>query len=534
MAILSSREQNGLDMHSSASKTQELFAQLQFRDYIEIARRRKWWITLTAIAMFLTAIVIIWRLPNIYRSQTVILVDPQKVPDNYVASTVTSSIADRLSTLQQEVMSPTRLKRLIDNMGLYPDLRNKLGDQEIVAKMQKAISVEVVTQGSRSLSAFRVAYQGRNPVEVAQVANQLAAMFIDENLKSREQQSYGTAEFLDNELQKTKKELEQKEQELGDIKAKNILDLPDSKQYHLEALTTLRAQLRTSEDKVERAQQEKLYLQSLASSTAPTIDLDASGANSSPYQTQIQKLESTLSELRARYGPSHPDVRKAQVELDDLRKKAAAAQANEPVEQPTAPVRHVVRNPVIEAQLQKLNDTIQAENTNQAQLSEQINGHVSKLERVPIFEQKISGLMRDYDSLRAHYGSLNDKKLSADMANNLEDRQKGERFVILDPAQVPEEPTAPNRLLLSLAALLGGIAGGVGLAMLREFSDQSVRTEKEAATILGRPLLASVPSISTLGQQRKLKLRLAGAVIATVVCSLSLGFGVSQVMSHLL
>src|SRR2546421_5253637 len=257
---------------SSSTKANELLGQLQFRDYLQIARRRKWWIILTTISMTLASLVVIWRLPNIYRSETVILVDPQKVPDNYVASTVTSSIADRLSTLQQEVMSPTRLKRLIDSMGLYPELRGKVGDQEIVAKMQKSIVVEVVTQGGRALGAFRVAFQGKNPVEVAQVANQLAAMFIGENLKAREQQSYGTAEFLDNELQKTKKELEDKEKELGDIKSKYILDLPDSKQYHLEALATLRSQLRASQDKVDRAQQEKSYLQSLSVSTAPTLD----------------------------------------------------------------------------------------------------------------------------------------------------------------------------------------------------------------------------------------------------------------------
>ena len=183
---------------SSTNPANELLGQLQLRDYVQIAQRRKWWIILTTISIAVASFVVIWRLPNIYRSETVILVDPQKVPDNYVASTVTTSIADRLSTLQQEVMSPTRLKRLIDNMGLYPELRGKVGDQEIVAQMQKSIVVEVVTQGGRTLSAFRVAFQGRNPVEAAQVANQLAAMFIGENLKAREQQSYGTAEFLEN------------------------------------------------------------------------------------------------------------------------------------------------------------------------------------------------------------------------------------------------------------------------------------------------------------------------------------------------
>lgn len=520
-------------MRPSSARTQELFLQLQLRDYAAIAKRRRWSIIITALATALASLVIIWKLPNLYRSETVILVDPQKVPDNYVASTVTSSIADRLSTLQQEVMSPTRLKRLIDAMGLYPELKGKVGDQEIIAMMQKAIAVEVVTQGNRSLSAFRVAYQGRNPIEVAQVANQLAAMFIDENLKSREQQSYGTAEFLDNELEKTKKELEAKEKELGDIKSKYILDLPDSKQYHLEALTTLRTQLRSSQDKVERAQQEKMYLQSLASTTAPTVDLDSTEANSSPYQSQIQKLESTLSELRARYGPSHPDVRKTQVELNALRQKAEKVTTEEPAPAAVAPKRRMIKNPVIDAQIEKLNDIVQSEATVQAKLNEQINFHVSKLERVPVFEQRISGLMRDYDSLRTHYATLNDKKLSADMSNNLENRQKGERFVILDPAPVPDRPTAPNRLLLSITALFGGLIGGAALAMLRELADESVRTEFEATSLIERPLLASIPAIGSARQIRSHRLRIAGALVGSIVSSIAIGLVISHYTSGL-
>lgn len=515
---------------SSANPNNELLGQLQFRDYVQIAQRRKWWIILTTIIIAVASFVVIWRLPNIYRSETVILVDPQKVPDNYVASTVTSSIADRLSTLQQEVMSPTRLKRVIDNMGLYPELRGKVGDQEIVAKMQKAILVEVVTQGGRTLSAFRVAFQGKNPVEVAQVANQLAAMFIGENLKTREQQSYGTAEFLENELQKTKKDLEDKEKELGDIKSKYILDLPDSKQYHLEALATLRGQLRASQDKLDRAQQEKSYLQSLSVSTAPTLDLDTSGPGMSPYQNQIQKLEATLSELRSRYGPNHPDVRKIQAQLSGLKEKSAAEQKDEPViEAPAVPLKRTLKNPVIESQLQKLNDTVQSETKQQNQLTEQINFHVSKLERVPVFEQRIAGLMRDYDSLRAHYASLNDKKLSAEMSNNLENRQKGERFVILDPAQVPDRPAAPNRMLLAFGALIGGLIGGAALAMLRELSDESVRSESEAAKILGKPVLAGVPAIADGKKSGFLFIRGVGAVIATSIASVFLGFGLSYI-----
>ncbi|HYL92218.1 MAG TPA: Wzz/FepE/Etk N-terminal domain-containing protein [Alphaproteobacteria bacterium] len=496
---------------------------LQPREYLEIIRRRRWWIMLTAIAMSAASLVVIWRLPNIYRAETVILVDPQKVPDNYVASTVTSSIADRLATLQQEVMSPSRLKRLIDSMGLYPEMQGKGKDQAIVAKMQQAITVNA--EGGHNLSTFRVAYQGRNPIEVAQVANQLASMFIGENMKAREQQSSGTAEFLDNELQKTKAELEASEKELGDLKSRYILDLPESKQYHLEALTTLRSQLRTSQDKVERAQQEKMYLQTLSATTAPTVDLDATSEGSSPYDSQIQKLEATLSEQKARYGPSHPDVRKVKAELDELKRRAAQDSREAPVA--ATPAKRAVRNPVIEAQMQKLNETIQAETKAQAQLNDQINFHVSKLERVPIFEQRIAGLMRNYDGLRAHYASLNDKKLAAEMSNNLENRQKAERFVVLDPAQIPDRPVAPNRMLLSLVAIFGSLIGGAGLAMLREMTDEAVRSEREAAEILGRPVLVAVPSISNQTEHNNYLVRAISAVVGTAVASVAAGFLIS-------
>jgi uncharacterized protein involved in exopolysaccharide biosynthesis len=177
--------------------------------------------------------------------------------------------------------------------------------------------------------------------------------------------------------------------------------------------------------------------------------------------------------------------------------------------------------------MQKLNETIQAENKIQAQLNDQINFHVSKLERVPIFEQRIAGLMRNYDGLRAHYASLNDKKLAAEMSNNLENRQKAERFVVLDPAQVPDRPVAPNRMLLSLVAIFGSLIGGAGLAMLREMTDEAVRSEREAADILGRPVLVAVPSISNQKEHNNYLLRAVSAVVGTAVASVAAGFVIS-------
>ncbi len=519
--------------HTSGLAGSDLFGSLNLGEYWEIARRRKWWILLPGVALFCCVTIVALRLPNLYRAVTVILVDPQQVPSNYVVPTVTAPITDRLSTIQEQVLSPSRLSHLINTMGLYPELRGKVSDQDLVRRMQQSISVEIVS-GSRQ-SAFRVGFQDKNPREVADVANQLAAMFIQENLNARARASAGATDFIETELAETKRKLDEKESELSAIRSKYVLDLPESKQFHLENLASLRNQLQASEDRTRSAQQQKVLLQSMAETgaNAPTIDLDQLGntALTSPYQGEIQKLDANLSALRARYGPNYPEVRKAEKQLNDLKAKAAEEAKNNPVQPDTLPAYSTQRrrkNPVIDAQVNRLDQEIAEQTKLPGQLQERINFHMSKLEQVPVFEQRIGSLMRDYDSLRHHYTGLEDKRLSAEMAEALETRQKGERFIILDPAVVPEKPFGPNRLLISLAALFGGLAGGLALAVIVEIGDESVRSETEAARILGKPVLAGIPFIVTPQQEWRDGFIAVVRLVGTIACSSALGFLASR------
>lgn len=519
--------------HSSSSSS--ALGEMQVRDYLDLIRRRRWWIILAATAVFVTSQVVVWQMPSFYHSETVILVDPQQVPANYVAPTVSSGVADRLSTIRQETLSPTRLRLLREHLNLPSEGKAGSNEEEVIQKMQKSINIDVVESGSQRRSAFKIGYTCGNAKESAQVANELADMIIQENLKTRAEQFSGTANFLDSELRDTRKQLEQKEADLERIKTQNIMDLPESKQFHLEALTNLRIQLRTSEDRVNRAQQEKIYLQSVLNGQNPAVDVDSdSGSGDSGNQTQIQKLQTRLADLRARYGPNFPDIRKAERELADLQAKAAAEQKAAPAAEAPKIPRHKVKNPVLEAQIAQLDQEIADQKKVQPQLEEQISFHSSKLERVPIFEQQISSLMRDYDTLRHYYDGLLEKKLSADMASELEDKQQGERFVILDPAQVPSHPAGPNRLLFGLAGLLGGLFGGIALAFLAELSDDSVRTEREAAQILGKAVLAGIPTILSTGQILRKKFLTAGALLGTVVGSVGFGFLISYLSGRLL
>ena len=507
----------------------------QIREYLDLIRRRKVWILLLTLGISLTVAVVAMRLPSIYRAETVILVNPQKVSESIVPQTVTGSVADRLSTIRQEVMSPTQLAVLVKELGLYPNLRGKVSDQELFAMMQKSTSIEVVDAGGQRLSTFRVAFTDTNRNQVAPVANRLASLFIERSQKAREGRFNETSQFLESELQDTKHQLEEKERLLQDVKSRYIMDLPESKQYHLEAMNTLRDQLRNSQEQVNRDRQSKVYLQSMAGLTPQTIDLDQQGASAkSPYQAQLQKLEMQMKDMQVRYGPNYPDVRKLRSEINRLKAKADSEKVDTeaPVAEAPAPaVTHQARNPVVEAEVNKLDQDIADQTRIQADLEKQMQYHVGKLQQVPIFEQQIAGLMRDYESIKNHYNQLQTKKIDAAMAGELESHEAADRFEILDPAIPPAGPAGPKRGFMIVGGLLFGLMCGIGVAFVVEISDESVRHEREAAQIFGKQVLAGIPKITSVQERARSRWLLASLTAGTATAAVLIGLTISRFVS---
>jgi polysaccharide chain length determinant protein (PEP-CTERM system associated) len=407
-------------------------------------------------------------------------------------------------------------------MGLYPELKKRFGEQEIIRSMQQAIGVEPVTALGTQLSAFRITFKGRNPVEVSQVANQVASMFIEQNLKAREQQSYGTADFLESELQKTSKDLQDKEAELAAIRARYIQDLPESEQFHIQESESLRAQLRAVEEHIRNDQQQKIYMQSVMTASAPTVDMDMGSANSA-YASQVDTLKTKLATLTTKYGPAHPDVRRVQAELDELESKQGTTHVAQPAQVTS---NRKTYNPVLESEIVKLDQDIEEQKTRAVALQKEVDFHVSKIQSVPIFQQKTAGITRDYDALRARYTQLLDKKLVADTASAMESRQKGERFVILDAAQVPEKPYSPNRPLLLAAGLIGGIMVGIAFAATVELTDETIHDSREAERILNRPVLTGIPEILTAKQRWRGRVRVWAIGSSMLMLGVIVGLGI--------
>lgn len=509
------------------------------------------------VFLLVTAVtcVITYRMPDIYTSETLIMVDPQKVPESYVRPTVTGDVRNRLGTLSQQILSATRLQKIIDNLNLYPVERKTMAREELIALMRAHISVKVVSDfgGSQDLQAFRISYSGKDPRLVAQVTNELASLFIEENLKAREQQATGTTEFLENQLKDTRKALEAQEAKLRDFKLKHIGEMPEQQQATVQILGQLQSQLQLEGEALSRAEQQRSYLQSMiAQSSTPVVDLDerdpapappqvqsSAATSGTPRNSTLVNYKARLAALLTRYTEQHPEVQKlkGQIEEEEARLAVAGPEPAPVVEAPRPatpavsqakverrePTPRMFVNPVLQSQLEAVEAEIAKRKQEQARLAKLVNSYRAKLEAIPIREQQIADLVRDYEISKAHYSQLLEKQLSAATATQLEIRQKGERFTILDPAQPAEKPSGPKRLLINSIGAVAGLALGLLLALITEFLGVSITSPDQILASGGVAVLAVIPLIRTRSEQiarkRRLVMATASAVLVAIVAS---------------
>jgi polysaccharide biosynthesis transport protein len=541
-------EQPGSSVKTSRNKSsssQNSQAQVPLEHYGRVIFHRKWLVIAVFFAVTVGTIVFSTTLPDVYTSDTVIMVDPQKVPDSYVKSTVTGDVRNRLGTLSQQILSATRLQKIIDSLNLYPEDRKTLPREELIARMRRDISVNVLSDfsesGAADLQAFRITYSGKQPKLVAQVANELASLFIEENLKAREQQATGTTEFLQNQLQETRKVLETLETKLKTFKMKHIGEMPEQQAASLQILGQLQSQLQMESEALNRAEQQKQYLHSMmAASTAPVVDTDSiEPAAAKPPAASPQAPRSNLSvnkerliTLMTRYSDDHPEVRRLKRQIFDEEARLAKdnPQTVATVQAPPAPEPEATQvkraspraartsNPVLESQLRTVEAEIAKRKDEQQRISRQVAQYQSRLEAVPVREQEITELVRDYEISKAHYRQLLEKQLSAETATELEIRQKGERFTVLDPAQPADKPSRPNRMIINAAGAISGLGLGLLLALVTEFLGMSVTSPDQISATTGLAVLEVIPVIRTHTDRLAMRRRmvLAGASVGVL------------------
>ncbi|HVI09875.1 MAG TPA: Wzz/FepE/Etk N-terminal domain-containing protein [Candidatus Binatia bacterium] len=473
------------------------FEYYTFHDYKRLLQRRAWMIATVTLLVACVTAVVAFRMPSIYQASTTIMVDPGKVPESYVKSTATIDANQRLALLQEQILSTTKLGQVVDEFSLYPGMRKTASMDEIVAHMRKDISVKpaVFAGGVRELQAFEVSYISPNRTVVAQVTNRLASLFIEENMKVREQQVAGTADFFEREIQTAKQDLADKAQKLAQLRSRYFAELPESQNVHIQALTSLQMEVRSEMDAASRAEHQKMYLQSVLADSPSVVNLDNSrGSDSSGLDEELAHLQEEMDQLRSRYGPSYPDVVAKSEEIEKLKQQIKDSDKSSPQASSSAPSTNRKRhNPVIESQIAQLDEEIQKHEARQKELKAQIAYHESALERAPEAEQELTAANDDYANAEDHYKRLEDHKFTADISSDVETRQKGERFVILDPAQPPDHAYGPNRPMIDGFGFAGGIGLSLVLVIVLELLDGTVKTHRELDGLVAVPVLAEIP-----------------------------------------
>jgi succinoglycan biosynthesis transport protein ExoP len=492
----------------------------QVMEYVHAIEKYKWHIAVSTLAMTLALTVLIARLPNVYEATTTILVDPQQIPDKIVAPLANTDPSARLNTITQQVLSRSRLQQIIDDQQLYSELRNKMTSEELVDKMRDDVTIQVKQGSGSELSAFTISYQGRNPETVAHVANELATSFIKWNVNSRVDQVNGTKEFLTSELQESKRNLEAQEDKLREFKMAHLGETPDQTVNNLQAIANLRAALQANVDSLNRLEQDKVLLTRLpeqvpqGSSAAPTT-LSARGS----LMLQKRQLEANIDQLKEHYSDKYPDVVRTKHRLDEINAQISALPPDPPATDDASETKAGTEVSASAVRLELDEKEMKRLKVDQAKIQNQIDSYQAKVDAAPLREQQLVELSRNYDISKAHYQTLLDKSFNIDMAADLEQKQKAERFTVLDEAQVPEKPVKPRRKMLIPASGLFAFGLAIMVVLAKQTINPAIKTEAELKSMLppGVKVVGLIPRIETVSDKQW---KWRWAVLASVTCVL--------------
>ena len=492
---------------------------LNLDQYFAVARRRYWYFIIPLFAAWLIVWGASWLVPSVYRSGTLILIEQPAVPSQYVVPNIAAdNLQDRLQSITQQILSRTRLLRIIDSQKLYAKDRRQLTEDEKVDQMRKDIEIELVHDRDQ-LTAFNVYYSSNDPHVAQQVTSELTNLFISENLEARQEQSENTTQFLESHLEEARKSLSEQEEKVREFKDQHLGDLPGQLQSNLQILGGLQTQMSGEQEALNRAKQQNVYLESLLgqyhSAQRSSKTADSAPVGLPALDQELDKLRARLADLSSHYTDRHPDVRKVKEQIanaermkvqitDDLKAKASAP-AQETAVNANTDLEAKEVSPTAELESQLKVNRIEIENREHTleDLKDKIAEYQSRLNREPVREQQLADLTRNYDQSRSNYDSLLKKKNDSELATSLERRQQGEHFRILDPPSLPVKPHSPDRLKLCAIGLVVGLVLGCGVSAGTEMIDDRLYSEKDLKKLVPLDIIAEIPAIVGIQDKKR-------------------------------
>src|SRR5271166_4690697 len=506
--------------------------------YLGVVRRRHLQFLIPLFLGWAVVWGVSWVLPPRYLSSTLILVEQPTMPKDYVTPNVNDDLQERLQSITQQILSRTRLLRIIDQLNLYATNHAPLNPDEKVERMRKDIQIDLVRDAHNQVTAFNVYYSSGDPHVAQQVTSELTNLFISENLEVRQQQSEDTTKFLESQLETARQSLTAQEERIREFKGQHVGELPTQLGSNLQILSGLQSQLQTGEDALNTAKQQRVYLETLINQYRSTQGSpktsDGTPLGLPAVDQELDKLRSQLADLSSHYTDRHPDVRKLKDQIaktEKMRDQLVADMKNKATSAPSdATAAATDTNPAsplvqLQGQLQANQIEIKNREAAIAGLKEKVNEYQARLNQEPVREQQLADLTRGYDQSKANYDDLLKKKNQSAMATSMELLQQGERFRILDPPSLPLKPDFPNRLKFCGIGLGVGLALGLVVVGAFEMMDDRIYDEKSLQKLLPVAVMSEIPAITVASevQHERQRLRLGWATAVFVSVTILLG-----------
>jgi succinoglycan biosynthesis transport protein ExoP len=549
---------------------------LDMGDYLAAFKRRRGVISFVAGTVFLLGVIIAFVWPPTYKASATILIEEQEIPAELIQSTVTSYAAQRIQVISQRVMSRTNLMEIVEKYELYASERKRNTIEEVLSEMREDIDVEMITaevmdprtgRPAAATIAFTLAFESANPQQAQKVASELTTLYLNENLKSRTEKAAETYDFLTAESTRLSEEISRLEAKLAEFKERHINTLPELRDLNTQVLERTEREISEVDTQIRTLEERKIYL----GGQLGMLDPYSSGEVLSP-SARLDALRTEYIRLASRYSPDHPDVTSAKreikaleietgqyasaddlrAELDVLRKELSKAQQSYTDEHPDVKslkrqittLENDLKSPrpapkqtstpanadnpayvTLQSQLAAANSEMRSLKAKRAQLTEKIEEYENRLFQTPKSEQEYRAITRDLDHASRRYQDIKAKQMTAEVGREMEKERKGERFTLIDPAILPEEPISPNRTAIIFLSLVLALGAGVGSAAIAESVDSTIRGTKGIVAAIHMAPLTVIPYMANAAEtraQRRKRIIIFASVIAGIVVLLLL------------
>jgi len=502
--------------------------ELTLNDYLSIFRRRAVHMGVVFAVILGVALAVAVGIPPVFQSTGTILVESQQIPTDFVQSSGNTLADERIEVIKQRVMTRENLLRIIDKYKFFGDGGGSLTSTEKIDEMRNQIVIELLSANvknnrkGQATIAFKLSFQHRNPQIAYRVANELVTLFLDENVKSRTKRASETTEFLTQEADKLKVELENLENQLAAYKQRHGNALPEHMQLRMNMAARTESEIKEVERDHKAAQEELRFLEvelSAAKAGLASRAASASNASAAPNPAQeLSNLKTEYAKLLSVYKEAHPDVRALKRKIEALESVGPAPVPVNADKTYSESVNLDIAR--VQAKIAAANSRINSLAAQSRSLRAKLGEYENEIIRTPQVERGLITLMRDHENAQKKYEEIRAKQMSAQITENLEQENKAERFSLLEPPLMPDTPIKPDRMKIMLVGLFMAMGGSGGMAFLLESMNQRIRGAGALALMMRQRPLVSIPYITTHHETARRRRRLWITGIAVVLAML--------------